>query len=87
MAIPRRLRAADMLRKSRAAPKGQKLAFLGFGRKKKKKVLGTGEAEAAPTPEKPKDIIGRGRQAARDARRKKLIAAGFTPAEAAEMEP
>lgn len=74
----RRAAATDHLVKSRA--KG-KLAFLGFGKKK---------AEAAPTPEKGKKkrgIVGRGRAKAKEARRKKLIAAGFTAAEAAEMEP
>lgn len=75
-------KAADKLKKARAAPAGQRMAFLGFGKKK---------AEAAPTPEKgkkkKKGFVAKGREAAKEARRKKLIAAGFTPEEAAEMEP
>ena len=71
----RRAAATDRLVKSRA--KG-KLAFLGFGKKK---------AEAAKPKGKKKGIVGRGRQAAKEARRKKLIAAGFTASEAKEMEP
>lgn len=81
MAIPgrtkRRAAATDRLVKSRA--KG-KLAFLGFGKKK---------AEAAKPPDKGKGkgFVGSARDKAKAARRKKLIAAGFTQAEAAEMEP
>lgn len=83
MAIPggmkRRAVAADKLKKRRA---GQKVAFLGFGKKK---------AEAAKPPDKDKGkgkgFVGSARDKAKAARRKKLIAAGFTAAEAAEMEP
>ena len=82
MAIPggmrRRAAATDKLKARRA--KG-KLAFLGFGKKK---------AEAAKPPDKKgkkKGFVGSRREAAKQARRKKLIAAGFTAAEAAEMEP
>ena len=85
MAIPgrtkRRAVAADKLRASRAKTGKQKLAFLGFGKKK---------AEAAKPPDKKgkkKGFVGSRREAAKQARRKKLIAAGFTAAEAAEMEP
>ena len=82
MAIPggvgRRAAAADKLKKGRA--KG-KLAFLGFGKKK---------AEAAKPPDKKgkgKGFVGSARDRAKAARRKKLIAAGFSQSEAAEMEP
>lgn len=73
-------KAADKLRAARAN-RGQRLAFLGFGKKK---------AEAAKPPDKKgkaKGAIGKAREKARDARRRKLIAAGFTEQEAAEMEP
>jgi hypothetical protein len=79
--MKRRTVAADKLRAARAKTGKQKLAFLGFGKKK---------AEAAKPPdkkEKPKGAIGRARDRAKQARREKLIAAGFTPEEAAEMEP
>ncbi len=77
------LKAAEKLTAARAAPKGkQRLAFLGFGKKK---------AEAAPTPDKKKEkgrgFVAKGREAAKAARRKKLIASGFTAAEAREMVP
>ena len=75
------LAAADKLTKARAAPKGkQRLAFLGFGKKK---------AEAAPKPEKEKGkgFVRKGREKAKEARRKKLIASGFTAEEAREMVP
>lgn len=81
MAIPggtkRRAVATDKLKKRRA---GQKVAFLGFGKKK---------AEAAPAPEKEKGkgFVRKGREKAKAARRKKLIASGFTAAEAKEMVP
>lgn len=80
-------KAAAKLRGARAAPAGKKLAFLGFG--KKKKVLGTAEAEAAKPPDKGKGkgFVGSARDKAKQARRDKLIAAGFSASEAAEMEP
>lgn len=74
-------KAAAKLRGARAQPAGQKLAFLGFGKKK---------AEAAKPPDKKgkkKGFVGKGRERAKQARREKLIASGFTPEEAAEMEP
>jgi len=74
----RRAAATDMLTKSRA--KG-KLAFFGLGKKK---------AEAAKPPDKKdkgKGFVGSARDRAKAARRKKLIAAGFSQSEAAEMEP
>lgn len=76
----RRAGAQDVLAKKRAKGGGDKLAFLGLGKKK-------AEAKTPPDKGKGKGFVGSAREKAKQARRKKLIAAGFSQAEAAEMEP